>query len=233
MLRAPVLQPCPASSAGRLPRRRESLSRVGGPPILSAMGRHPIDPVFAAEPEPPVRACDHPGCAAGGEFRAPKSRLELDRYYWFCLEHVRAYNSAWNYYAGMSDGEIEAEIRHDTVWQRPSWKLGERHTPGYAERLRDPFGFHNGKAHHNGGRHGNGRANGHGGEAAARAASARDQALAVFDLEPPFTVVRLKARYKVLVKMHHPDAHGGDKAAEERLKIINQAYATLKASYFS
>jgi hypothetical protein len=146
---------------------------------------------------------------------------------------VRAYNSAWNYYAGMSDGEIEAEIRHDTVWQRPSWKLGERHTPGYAERLRDPFGFHNGKAHHNAGRHGNGRANGHGGEAAARAASARDQALAVFDLEPPFTVVRLKARYKVLVKMHHPDAHGGDKAAEERLKIINQAYATLKASYFS
>ena len=43
----------------------------------------------------------------------------------------------------------------------------------------------------------------------------------------------LKARYKVLVKLHHPDAHGGDKAAEEKLKIINQAYATLKASYFA
>ena len=195
--------------------------------------RRPVsDPVFAAEPEPPLRGCDHPGCAAGGEFRAPKSRLDLHDYYWFCLDHVRAYNSAWNYYVGMSDAEIEAEIRHDTVWQRPSWKLGERHTPGYAERMRDPFGFYNGKAQHNGGRH-NGRANGHGSEAAARAASACDQALAVFDIEPPFTVVRLKARYKVLVKEHHPDAHGGDKAAEERLKIINQAYATLKASYFS
>jgi curved DNA-binding protein CbpA len=44
--------------------------------------------------------------------------------------------------------------------------------------------------------------------------------------------VRLKARYKALVKLHHPDAHGGDKASEEKLKIINQAYATLKASYF-
>ena len=66
-----------------------------------------------------------------------------------------------------------------------------------------------------------------------RAASARDQALAVFDIEPPLTVVRLKARYKVLVKLHHPDANGGDKAAEEKLKIINQAYATLKASYFA
>jgi curved DNA-binding protein CbpA len=47
------------------------------------------------------------------------------------------------------------------------------------------------------------------------------------------TAVRVKARYHALVKQHHPDAHGGDKAAEEKLKIINQAYATLKASYFS
>ena len=63
--------------------------------------------------------------------------------------------------------------------------------------------------------------------------SAREQALAVFDLEAPFTPLRLKARYKMMVKEHHPDAHGGDKAAEEKLKIINQAYATLKASYIN
>ena len=195
------------------------------------MRRQPIDPVFAAEPVPPVRPCDHPGCEAGGDFRAPKSRLELDRYYWFCLEHVRAYNVAWNYYAGMSESEIEAEIRRDTVWQRPSWRLGERHGPG--PRISDPFGLYSGQ-----------RstvptaapmrqtAAGTPGTPQARAVSAREQALAVFDLEPPFTAVRLKARYKVLVKQHHPDAHGGDKAAEEKLKIINQAYATLKASYF-
>lgn len=190
------------------------------------MRHRPIDPLFAAEPEPPARSCDHPGCAAGGDFRAPRSRLELDRYYWFCLEHVRAYNSAWNYYAGMSEGEIEAEIRRDTVWQRPSWRLGERHGPG--PRVRDPFGFYAGNGHDPGAR----RSNGDAGKAA-RAASAREQALAVFDIEPPFTALRLKARYKVLVKEHHPDAHGGDKAAEEKLKIINQAYATLKASYFN
>ena len=170
-----------------------------------------------------------PGCEAGGDFRAPKSRLELDRYYWFCLEHVRAYNLAWNYYAGMSDSEIEAEIRRDTVWQRPSWKLGERHGPG--PRVNDAFGFHAGNGHDRGR-----RANGQGEATPAMprraASSAREQALAVFDLEPPFTPVRLKARYKVLVKQHHPDAHGGDKDAEEKLKIINQAYATLKASYF-
>jgi len=196
------------------------------------MRREPIDPLFAADPMPPTRLCDHPGCEAGGDFRAPRSRLELNCYHWFCLEHVRAYNTAWNYYAGMSDVEIEAEIRRDTVWQRPSWKLGERHGPG--PRVRDPFGFYTGAGYGSAGRdRGERHANGRGRDAAARAASARDQALAVFDLEPPLTSVRLKARYKLLVKQHHPDAHGGDKTAEEKLKIINQAYATLKASYFN
>ena len=131
----------------------------------------------------------------------------------------------------MSEPEIEAEIRRDTVWQRPSWKLGERHGP--IPGMRDPFGLYNGKEHNDGARHSNGHARGRAGEAAARVASARAQALAVFDIEPPLTPVRLKARYKMLVKQHHPDAHGGDKAAEEKLKIINQAYATLKASYFN
>src|ERR1700693_1150757 len=107
------------------------------------MRRQPTDPVFAAEPLPPSRLCDHPGCECGGDFRAPRSRLELDRYYWFCLEHVRAYNVAWNYYRGMSEPEIEAEIRRDTVWQRPSWKLGGRHCP--IPGVRAPFGLYKGR----------------------------------------------------------------------------------------
>jgi hypothetical protein len=191
------------------------------------MRRLAHDPVFDTAPEPPARICDHPDCDAGGDFRAPKSRLNLYDYYWFCLDHVRAYNAAWNYYAGMSDGEIEAEIRCDTVWQRPSWRLGDRHGPGWAGRMRDPLGVFPGA----GARRRNG-ASGAASEAARRVVSAREQALAVFEIEPPFTPTRLKARYKTLVKLHHPDAHGGDKAAEEKLKVINQAYATLKAVYF-
>jgi len=195
------------------------------------MRRLLFDPVFETTTDTPVRPCDQPGCIAGGDFRAPKSRLDLHDYYWFCLDHVRAYNSAWNYYAGMSDAEIEAEIRHDTVWQRPSWRLGDRHGPGYADRVRDHFGVFSSNPD---GPEERRRRNGdHGRDPVRRALSAREQALAVFEIEPPFTLVRLKARYKTLVKLHHPDAHGGDKAAEEKLKIINQAYATLKASYFA
>jgi hypothetical protein len=183
------------------------------------MRRAVFEPVQIAEPGPPARLCDH-----------PRSRIELNHYYWFCLDHVRAYNSAWNYYAGMNEAEIEAEIRRDTTWQRPTWKLGQRHGPAYEARVRDHFGVYR----ENGGKAGQqGRARSPGGDASARVASAREQALAVFDMDPPFTQATLKARYKVLVKMHHPDAHGGDKEAEEKLKIINQAYTTLKASYFA
>jgi DnaJ domain len=195
------------------------------------MRRLLLDPVFVPDPDTPARPCDHPGCAAGGEFRAPKSRLDLRDYYWFCLDHVRVYNSAWNYYAGMSDREIEAEIRRDTVWQRPSWRLGDRHGPGYTARIRDYFGMFSASAGQSGAQD---RRNGNRApDAERRALSAREQALGVFEIEPPFTQTHLKARYKTLVKLHHPDAHGGDKAAEEKLKVINQAYATLKASYFS
>lgn len=36
-------------------------------------------------------------------------------------------------------------------------------------------------------------------------------------------------RYKQLVKRFHPDANGGDKAAEERFKEISEAYSYLKS----
>jgi DnaJ domain len=169
------------------------------------------------------RRCDHPGCASGGEFRAPRSRAELHRYYWFCLDHVRAYNTAWNYYVGMSIDEIEREIRRDTVWQRPSWPLGGRSAFRHDARIRDHglFGFEDGAEPVQ---------NGH---SPHRPDSPAAHALAVFNLEHPVTLSGLKARYKELVKLNHPDSHGGDKEAEERLKVINQAYATLKVVYLS
>ncbi|MGO8920759.1 MAG: J domain-containing protein [Stellaceae bacterium] len=175
------------------------------------------DPTAAAAA---TRLCDHPGCTAGGDYRAPRARDQLRHFYWFCLDHVRAYNARWNYYAGMSAAEIEAEIRNDTVWQRPTWPLGSRIGLRFDPRVRDfgIFGLEDEEER----------------VAAAkrRPLSEQEQALIIFDLAPPFTFAGLKSRYKTLVKLHHPDAHGGDKAAEERLKVINQAYSTLKTSYF-
>jgi hypothetical protein len=176
-------------------------------------------------PQTESRGCDEPGCSGVGEFRAPRSRDRLGNaanYIWLCLDHVRAYNAAWNYYAGMSEAEIEADLRKDTVWQRPTWPLGWRLASGL---YRDPL-------------HIFGDEDGNPGPGTDRQSSRKrklteeEKALAVFDLAIPFSLAELKKRYKVLVKLHHPDANGGDKSAEERLKVITQAYAILKARFF-
>jgi DnaJ-domain-containing protein 1 len=52
--------------------------------------------------------------------------------------------------------------------------------------------------------------------------------LTTLGLDWPTTLDQVKARYKTLAKRHHPDANGGDRAAEERLKVINLAYAALR-----
>ena len=96
------------------------------------------------DPRNSLRVCDHPGCAESGDHRAPRSRQRLDDYFWFCLEHVREYNRSWNYYAGMSDAEVEADLRRSTTWERPTWRFGAADGSGgrgQAFRLvRDPFG---------------------------------------------------------------------------------------------
>ncbi|EPY00504.1 J domain-containing protein [Magnetospirillum fulvum] len=170
-------------------------------------------------PQSEARRCDHPGCDQTAEHRAPRSRDQLDEYYWFCLDHVRAYNSSWDYYAGMPPEAIEAELRRDSTWQRPTWPLGRQGANRrFSFVLDDPFDlFEEAEA-----------------EAQTRkaraAATPEDEAMKVLELLPPLTAEGLKARYKALVKRHHPDANGGDKDAEERFKQINQAYHILKTS---
>jgi hypothetical protein len=76
--------------------------------------RGPRSGSFMAEPAPPPRPCDQPGCPEPGEYRAPADRRRLNDYKWFCLAHVRAYNAAWDFYKGLGPAEIEHEIRSDT-----------------------------------------------------------------------------------------------------------------------
>jgi len=159
-----------------------------------------------------------PGCGAPGEYRAPKSRNQLSEYWWFCLEHVRAYNAAWDFYKGMTPGQIEAQLRADTCWQRPSWPLGQ-----FGSRLdeavaNDPLhilraaGFH-----------------AHTAPPPHEPPSEMREPLATLGLSWPVTFTEVKSRYKELAKRHHPDANNGDRAAEERLKTINLAYAALRS----
>jgi hypothetical protein len=184
------------------------------------MTRRPSRPrAYAPDPAAPGRLCDHPGCPNQGEYRAPKSRTNLNEYHWFCLEHVRAYNAGWDFYKGMSPGEIERQVRLDTAWQRPTWPLGRLGHAQIEEEVlrRTPFGS-------TGGPRGPRRS-----EDDARAPADLREPLATFGLEWPTTLDVVKSRYKELAKRHHPDANGGDRGAEERLKVINLAYAALRS----
>ena len=71
--------------------------------------------------ESSARRCQHPGCDAAGVYRAPRSPQHLDEYRWFCLDHVREFNKSWNYFEDWSEEDIEAQIRNDGVWDRPTW----------------------------------------------------------------------------------------------------------------
>ena len=59
---------------------------------------------------------------------------------------------------------------------------------------------------------------------------AERDAISVLGLVAPVTKADVKLRYKILAKMLHPDANGGDKRAEDRLKSVNYAYTTLRDS---
>jgi DnaJ-domain-containing protein 1 len=170
---------------------------------------------------PPRRPCDWPACRLGGDYRAPKSRERLREFFYFCLEHVRAYNRAWDFFAGMSQAEIESYLREDVTWHRPTWPLGSQHEPVTGWRWQDPYHlFLNGE-----GLNGAQGASEWDRRPATQGKTAR--MLAVLELAPGATRAELKARYKQLAKRHHPDLHGGDKRAEERLKLINEAYTYL------
>jgi DnaJ-domain-containing protein 1 len=185
------------------------------------MARHRPDVRLSfEEPPPALRGCDVPGCLGHGEHRAPKARDRLNEYFWFCLDHVREYNSRWDYYRGMSDREIEQELRRDMTWQRPTWPMGfwPRREREAREHVAREFGFGGGPSG--------------GGEAPPRRPrTPEEEARAVLDVAPDAGFPDIKARYRELAKRHHPDANHGDPAAEERLKRINQAYTTLKACY--
>jgi DnaJ-domain-containing protein 1 len=174
--------------------------------------------------------CAWSGCAGTGEYRAPKDRT-LTNYVMLCLEHVRTYNAQWNFHAGLSTAEMELEIRSAATWDRPTWKLGMQGAnfrPGRVH-VHDPFGFAEGTAFDP---HGKERRQEKAEAAHPHTASAAvyAKALKVFGLAAPLTMETLRRKYKALVKKHHPDANGGSLEAETRMKIVNEAYQTLRAS---
>lgn len=170
-----------------------------------------------------VKPCDMPGCPDHGEHRAPKDR-SLSDHYWFCFNHVKDYNAAWDFFSGMNDTEVEEQILRSMYGDRPTWRYDvdgaaaealKRATwqtyhftnqePPKDEPPRRPTGLNPN--------------------------TPEFESLSLMGLEPPVNLASIKARYKELAKKYHPDLNRGDKDAEDLLKSINVAYTILKLSY--
>ncbi|MFP6729779.1 MAG: DnaJ domain-containing protein [Alphaproteobacteria bacterium] len=168
----------------------------------------------------PERDCDHPDCAEAGEHRAPRSRDELDSYFWFCRDHARSYNADWNFFLGMDRKEIEDYTKADLTWHRPTWRLGGKARIDGEARLNsawqrrdfgDPYSIFDNEE-----------------DAALHRMPLKErEARAVLNLPGMATDDNIKARYKELVKRLHPDINGDDKQAVDQLKAVIEAYRTL------
>jgi hypothetical protein len=182
-------------------------------------------------------SCDWPGCAQAASHRAPKGRSHEKEYWCFCLDHVREYNHSYNYFAGMSDDAVAHYQKDALTGHRPTWKMGmlggkrsgkPKSAPfvaGY-EAADDPFEMFRelgAKPRREQPRP----------EPERRAVrNAERKALHALGLEIDATRPDVKARFKELVKRHHPDANGGDRGSEDKLREIIEAYHYLKSAGF-
>lgn len=190
-----------------------------------------VKPSEDRRPQPDCPACEWQGCGNKATHRAPKGRMRENEYWRFCLDHVREYNHSYNYFAGMSDDAVASYQKDALTGHRPTWKMGSSYPPGGAGinqgNARDPFNVFR----ELGGGGANWRAGSERIEPEKRAVrNAERKALHELGLEEGANRADIKARFKLLVKRHHPDANGGDRGSEEKLRDIIQAYNYLKST---
>ena len=184
------------------------------------------------------RPCDWEGCACAGRYRAPRGPDRLEEYWWFCLDHVRAWNRGWDFFRDWSDADFEAQSRADMVWDRPTWRLGAgaraqtgtAHAEGRAWArfgFDDPLDLLGRNATLNPGRHGR---EGPRPAAAPRLPPALSRAFEVLGAPETAGRAELRRRYRALVKDLHPDMNGGRRDAEARLGEVLWAWDQVRDS---
>jgi DnaJ-domain-containing protein 1 len=197
---------------------------------------HPRHANIEARPEVPD--CSWEGCNQPGLYKAPKGHRFEGEYHHFCLEHVRHYNSVFNFFAGMDEKDRERHLYATSQTDgRPSWGLGSK--PGAyngprmpkkdanaagAKRFSDPL--------HIWARYARASKRGPAAEREIKLGEPDRRAFETLGFKTGAKSDEIKRAYKTLVKIHHPDANGGDKASEERLRSIIAAYSHLKLKGF-
>jgi curved DNA-binding protein CbpA len=185
------------------------------------------EPKQAPRPE----SCQWKGCSNPGTHRAPRGRGQ-EGYYRFCMDHVRQFNASYNYFDGMSNAEVEAYQKSSATGHRPTWRLGGnaamagRQPPEPARRYARFAKYGSFDSHQL--FEDDEQTGASASEARRPLRTLERKALETLNLGEGAQKADIKARFKELVKRHHPDANGGDRGAEDKLREIIQAYNYLK-----
>jgi len=162
--------------------------------------------------------CEWENCNLVGSFKAPAEKDNSKNFKWLCKEHIKLFNKNWNYFEGMSQGEIESFLKSDLTWHRPTQKFGSPDnffTILWNNALDDKFKIFS--------------ENGHIRFNSNKKLCEKDKdAFRIMDLEFGADWTNIQKKFKTLVKKFHPDKHSGNKKYEDKLKKITLAYSHLK-----
>ena len=181
---------------------------------------------FHGRVEGRAQRCTHSGCAEPGEFRAPgATRPGFDgpgEWRWLCLDHVREFNSAYNWFDGMTADEINAAQSPYGGWDRETRAFasnGADRPPRWAD-FTDPLDAIGARF----------RATRQEERKDGRPLSESDRRnLRILGLGVDVDRRALRTRYAELLRLYHPDRNGGDRGHEKALSQVIEAYTALKS----
>jgi len=180
---------------------------------------------MSGEFETSTRVCEHEGCAESGKYRAPKSPDVLDDFFWFCKDHVRAYNQKWSFFDTATEAEMMAQQDSDRVWERPTKPFGRQSEEQRAwARLGvdDPHQVLGVNATQNPGKSITGSTR--------RLPASERRALDILESKDHWAKSEIRKAYKKLIKVLHPDMNGGDRSDEDKLQEVVWAWDQIKDS---
>lgn len=189
---------------------------------------------FHGRIEGAARTCDAQGCKEAGEFRAPGDRTHgfdgPGDWRWFCLDHVREFNSGYDWFAGMTADEIFEAQSPVAGWRREARAFradaGVDGTPRWAD-FDDPLEAIGARASDIRRRAQHNRAQE---TAFVRFTPREREALNAMGLGGDTDRTALRRRYSQLVRKYHPDRNGGDRSQEGKLGRVVEAYQLLRKS---
>lgn len=194
-----------------------------------------IRPRREEKPAPAAVICDWEGCDKPATNKAPKGSRAAGEYFNYCLAHVRQYNATFNFFAGMDKEDLEEALHTPPKPEaRSTFATGQAGMRasrtakaaglGSGDKYGDPFGVFAKYRH---------RQSQKPAEERSRPLHEQDRrALETLGILGQAKSDEIKKAYKTLVKLHHPDANGGDKSSEDRLRAVIAAYSHLKKTGF-